>query len=70
VWWAAWLTSLALGVISNVLHATRPDPTQLAGDITGLAGDLALLPAGAVAVVIILTVTRHQVRMVRSGGSR
>ena len=66
LWWATWLASLALGIASNVLHASRPDGTQVAGDITGMAGDLALLPAGTLAVVIILTITQHQIRMTRS----
>jgi Domain of unknown function (DUF4328) len=63
-WWATLLTTLLLGVVSTVLHVTGTDLTQLAGDVTGLAGDLVLLQAGALAVVVILTITRHQVRMV------
>jgi hypothetical protein len=66
-WWAAWLASLALGVASGVLHVTTLDVTQLAGDVTGVIGDLALLPAGALAVAVILTITRHQLAAASAG---
>jgi hypothetical protein len=42
------------------------DLPQIAGDATGPVGDLVLLPAGVLAVVVILTITRHQVRLIRS----
>lgn len=66
LWWATLLTSLALGIISGLLHLSTADLTQLAGDVSGLAGDLALLPAGLLAVVVITRVTRHQVAMARN----
>src|SRR5215472_6715989 len=64
-WWVTWLASLALGIASNVLHVTLGDIPQIVGDATGLVGDLALLPAGALAAVVILTITRHQIQMTR-----
>jgi Domain of unknown function (DUF4328) len=65
-WWVTWLTSLALGLVSNVLHVIDVDVPQVAGDAVGLVGDLALLPAGVLAVIVILTITRHQTQIIRS----
>ena len=68
LWWASWLATFSLGIVSTVLHSVTNGLPLVLGDATGLGGDLALLPAGVLAAIVIVTITRHQAQALRIGG--
>src|SRR5262245_36645605 len=61
-WWGAWVAGLLLGLLSQVtyLYSGPVLLFPLLGDLIGTVGNVALLIAGAVAIVVIRSITTHQ----------
>lgn len=61
-WWGAWIAGLLLGLLSQVtyLYSGPVLLFPLLGDLIGIVGNVALLIAGALAIVVIRSITTHQ----------
>jgi hypothetical protein len=61
-WWGAWVAGLLLGLLSQVtyLYSGPVLLFPLLGDLLGIVGNVALLIAGALAIVVIRAITTHQ----------
>ena len=69
-WWATWLASLLLGLLSIALYAYGGYGRMIvvAGDLAGTIGDMALVVAGTLAILVIHTISRGQAARARQLG--